>query len=330
MNEMGRRIRRRVTRLSGIVVPCAAIVLSAAAVAAQPSLGSAQNFAVLGATTVTNTGATIVTGNLGVSPGTAITGFPPGVVVGGTKEAGTMVAARAQADAGMAYAGLRAMACPPINNLSGRVLGTDVLSLPPGVYCFNSSAQLTGTLFLTGTGPWVFQIASTLTTASNARVALVNAGTTCGGSNVFWQVGSSATLGTDTQLIGNILATTSITMTTRASTSGSVVALAGAVTMDTNRASVCAGPIVPPPDDGDGDCDGHHHGDHDRCSCHKHGKDKGHDDCDDDHHGGKDHKDGDHDRDCDGHHGDKDHKDKDHNDKDHDKDRKDHDGKGRS
>src|ERR1700687_1854448 len=156
----------RMTRLSAIV-SIAAIVLNASAASAQ-SLGSAQSFAVLGATTVTSTGLTRITGDLGLRPGTALTGFPPGVVVGGgTIHAGDMVAAQAQADAHLAYAGLKAMTCPPTpggNNLTGQVLGMDVLSLPPGVYCFNTSAQLTGALSLTGGGPWVFQIGTALTT----------------------------------------------------------------------------------------------------------------------------------------------------------------------
>jgi hypothetical protein len=132
----------------------------------------------------------MITGDVGVSPGTAITGFlpPPANVIDGpgtvttglglvtgTIRPGGAVAARAHGDAGVAYASFEEMACLPINNLSGRVLGTAVLSLNPGVYCFDSSAQLTGTLTLNGAGPFIFQIASTLTTASNSAVVRINA-----------------------------------------------------------------------------------------------------------------------------------------------------------
>jgi len=266
------------TRLS-TVVPFAAIVLNAFAASAQSPLGSAQSFAVLGATTVTNTGPTVVTGDLGVSPGTAVTGLPPGVVLGGAVHAADLVAAQAQA--GMANARLRAMACPPINNLTGQVLGTDVLTLPPGVYCFNTSAQLTGTLSLTGAGPWVFQIGSTLTTASDSAIVVVDAGQNCSGSNVFWQVGSSATLGTGTRFAGNILALASITATTGVSASGSLIALTGAATMDTNNVSICSsGARGVPPDLGT--CEERHDKDRDNHDKDK-GKDKGHKDNDRDH-----------------------------------------------
>jgi len=205
---------------------------------AQSQLGSAQSFAVLAASTATNTGPTIITGDLGVSPGTAITGFPPGIVVGGTIHAGDAVAAQAHSDAVIAYASLVGLTCPAANNLSGKVLGVDVTTLSPGVYCFDASAQLTGTLNLIGQGPWVFQIGSTLTTASNSAV-LVNGAPNCNGTDVFWQIGSSATLGTGTQFVGNILALSSITVTTSVNVSGSVIALTGAVTMDTNTIGVC-------------------------------------------------------------------------------------------
>ena len=201
-------------------------------------LGAASSFAVLGASTVTNTGPSIITGDLGVSPGSAVTGFPPGIVTGGTIHAGDAVAAQAHSDAVLAYAALAGLPCPTANNLTGKVLGTTpgAVTLAPGVYCFNSSAQLTGTLNLVGGGPWVFQIASTLTTASNSSV-LVNGHSDCNGLNVFWQVGSSATLGTGTQFVGNILALASITLTTGVNLSGRALAQTGAVTMDNNTIS---------------------------------------------------------------------------------------------
>jgi hypothetical protein len=212
----------------------AALLYSPSTAFGAVSLGSAQSFGVLGASTVTNTGMTTINGDLGVSPGTAITGFPPGMVIGGTIHAGDAVAAQAQSDAAIAYAALVNETCT--TNLTGQDLGG--LILTPGVYCFNSSAQLTGTLNLVGSGPFIFQIGSTLTTAAGSGV-LVNGSPDCNGTNVFWQVGSSATIGTATQFVGNIVALTSITLNTFANVSGSALALNGAVTMDTNHVSVC-------------------------------------------------------------------------------------------
>jgi hypothetical protein len=197
-----------------------------------PPLGSAQTFAVLGASTVTNTGPTIIAGDLGVSPGTAVTGFPPGTVTGGSIHAGDATANAAQAAAHTAYGALVAEPCG--TNLTGKTLGTSpgAVTLPPGVYCFNSSTQLTGTLTLNGNGVYVFKIGSTLTTASNSSVVLAK-GATAG--NVFWQVTSSATLGTNTVFVGSILALISDTVTTGTSVTGRVFALTGAVTLSGNR-----------------------------------------------------------------------------------------------
>src|SRR4029077_10847510 len=197
-----------------------------------PPLGSAQGFAVLGASTVTNAGPTVNTGDLGVSPGTAVTGFPPGTVTGGTIHAGDATATAAQAAAHTAYANLVAQPCG--TNLTGKALGTSpgAVTLSPGVYCFDSSAQLTGTLTLTGNGVYVFKIGSTLTTASNSSVALANGATA---ANVFWQVTSSAPLGTNTAFEGSILANTSGALTTGAGVTGRVFALTGAVTLSGNR-----------------------------------------------------------------------------------------------
>jgi len=197
-----------------------------------PPLGSAQTFAVLGASTVTNTGPTVITGDLGVSPGTAVTGFPPGKVSGGTIHAGDATATAAQAAAHTAYANLVAQPCG--TNLTGKTLGTSpgAATLSPGVYCFDTSAQLTGTLTLNGSGVYVFKMGTTLTTASNSSVVLAK-GATAG--NVFWQVGSSATLGTNSVLIGSILANISDTVTTGTSVTGRVFALTGAVTLASAR-----------------------------------------------------------------------------------------------
>ncbi len=211
--------------------------------AVAPPLGTAAGFALLGGSTVTNIGGTIVTGDLGVSPGSAITGFPPGVVVG-TIHAADAVAAQAQADGAVAYNNLAGQACD--TELTGQDLGG--LTLTPGVYCFSSSAQLTGILTLDGQGDpdavFVFQIGSTLTTASAAEVLLINSTSAC---NVFWQLGSSATLGTGTAFAGNLLAFTSITLNSNASIAGRALAQNGAVTLDTNPILVSCTVVAPTP-----------------------------------------------------------------------------------
>jgi len=219
--------------------------------ASLPPLGTAANFAVLGASTVTNTGGTIVIGDLGVSPGTAVTGFPPGSVVGTIYTGVASPAGTAQADALVAYNDAAGQACD--TNLTGQDLGG--LTLTPGVYCFDSSAQLTGTLTLDflgdSTAVFIFQMGSTLTTASNAAVVTINGSPSC--SNITWQVGSSATLGSGTAFLGNIFALASITVTTGASSDGGLYALTGAVTLDTNAISAC-NTIVPPVCAVDADC----------------------------------------------------------------------------
>lgn len=213
--------------------------------AVAPSLGTAQSFAVLGASTVTNTGPTIITGDLGVSPGNAITGFPPGIVNGGAIHAADAVALQAQNDVTTAYNALTSQPCTA--TLTGQDLGGK--TLVPGVYCYASSAQLTGTLTLDAQGNpnavFIFKIGSTLTTASGAIVQVINGGSPC---NVYWQVGSSATLGTTTRFVGNILALASISLTTGSTVTGRALARTAAVTMDTNRVSfaACTAAIVTP------------------------------------------------------------------------------------
>lgn len=217
------------------------LVLPIFALTAQATiLGTASSFAVLGGSTVTNTNVSNVNGNLGVWPGSAVTGFPPGIVANGTIHLGDAVAQQAQSDLNTAFnlvAGL-----PFTSNLTGQDLGG--LILLPGVYHFDSSAQLTGALTLDGQGSntaaWYFQIGSTLTTASASSVQVIN-----GGPNnaLYWQVGSSATLGTGTSFAGNILALTSITLNTTANiTCGRALAENGAVTMDTNVVSIGCAP----------------------------------------------------------------------------------------
>ena len=200
-----------------------------------PSLGRAWSFAVLGGSTVTNTGATDITGDLGLSsPGVSLTGFPPGTQARGIQHVGDPAANQAQSDAQRAYLALADMTCSTA--LTGQDLGGKALA--PGVYCFTSSAELTGQLVLDGRGNskgvWVFQVASTLTTATNSSVVMRKGGRP---ANVFWQVGSGATLGTGTAFIGNILAYSSITMNTAANLQGRALARQ-AVTMDSNNMRV--------------------------------------------------------------------------------------------
>ena len=222
---------------------------TAFAEATAPSLGTAQSFAVLGASAVTNTGPTVVTGDLGISPNniSSVTGFPPGTVLG-TVHAADATASQAQSDTTAAYLQLVTQACPATNNLTGIDLGGH--TLVPGVYCFSSSAQLTGTLTLDAQGDpnavWVFQTGSTITTASGSSVKLINGAQAC---NVFWQIGSSATLGTTTTFLGNILALASITLNTSAKLFGRALARTGAVTLDSNTvtASTCVPPVIPVP-----------------------------------------------------------------------------------
>jgi type VI secretion system secreted protein VgrG len=210
-------------------------------------LGSANGFAVLGASTVTSTGNTVLYGDLGLSPGTSITGFSsidggPGIVHG-TIHQTDAVAAQAQAHALIAYNTLASMVLNA--NLTGQDLGTR--TLVPGVYKFDTEAQLTGMLTLNALGnpnaSFVFQIGSTLTTASGASVLLINGAEA---DNVFWQVGSSATIGTSTEFAGTILADQSITFTTGANTTGRALALNAAVTLDDNEFRLPTTPIPEP------------------------------------------------------------------------------------
>lgn len=213
------------------------------------TLGNAASFAVLGASTVTNTGASTLSGNLGLYPGTSVTGSSTITLNGAsTININNGVAQAGQADALTAYNSLQALAADA--TLTGDTLGTGgtVLSLTPGVYFYASSAQLTGALTLDFQGlsdqAIIIQIGSTLTTASGSMVSIINPGSN---DAVFWAVGTSAILGTTTAFIGNILADQSVTLTTGATDScGSIIGLTGAVTMDTNTvAAGCATSAAP-------------------------------------------------------------------------------------
>jgi hypothetical protein len=219
-------------------------------------LGTAATFAVLGGETVTNSGESLITGDLGVSPGSAITGFQdintiqgPGTVtyglgiVEGTIYAGGPVAAQAHNDATIAYQYLIAQV--PTTIYPDIVNQLDGLILTPGVYNFPSSAnlQVDGTLTLDFQGNsdalFIFQLGSTLVTMTGSNVVAINTGNQdCLGSNVFWAIGSSATIDGDT-FIGTVIANTTITMTYGANVSGRMLALNGEVTMIGDTISVC-------------------------------------------------------------------------------------------
>ncbi|KAK4210454.1 hypothetical protein QBC37DRAFT_442735 [Rhypophila decipiens] len=216
------------------------IAFAASATAQSFNLGTASSFGVLAGSAVTNTGPTVIDGDLGLYPGTSHTGFTtstppgPGIVTGATN-INDAVAMNALADALVAYNAASAMATT--QGPTGMELGG--LTLVPGVYEFDSTAQITGDLTLDAsndpTALFVFKIGSSLTTASNANVILLRGAQAC---NVIWRVGISATLGTDTEFNGIILASTSITATTGVNNFGSLFALNGAVTLDTNTITV--------------------------------------------------------------------------------------------
>lgn len=195
------------------------------------SWGAASSFAVLGGSTVTSTGSTLVEGDLGLSPGTSVTGFNPPGIVTGEIHAGDATASQAHADAASAYAMLVLLAAD--TNLTGTDLGSRTLA--PGVYRFDTSAQLTGDLVLDGAGDYIFLIGSTLTTATGSSIQAVNGASWM---NVFFQVGSSATLGANTTFLGSILADTSVTLVSGTSVDGHVVGLNGSVTLDNNHVMI--------------------------------------------------------------------------------------------
>ena len=240
-------VTRRFTTTGRLLVAIGVVLApvgarSAAAQEAPVGLGTANSFAVLAGTTVTNTGPSVISGDLGVSPGTAVVGFPPGTVNDGVIHAADAVALQAQADVVTAYddAAGRATTATISADLGGQTLVS-------GVYT-GGALGLTGTLTLDAQGDpdavFVFQAASTLITASSSTVDLINGADVC---NVFWQVGSSATLGTDSVFVGTVLALTSIAATTGATVEGRLLARNGEVTLDNNVITAPVCPDVVPP-----------------------------------------------------------------------------------
>jgi LPXTG-motif cell wall-anchored protein len=196
------------------------------------TMGTAANYSVLGATTVTNTNASVLAQSVGLSPGSSIVGFPPGIVLApSTIEAANPVTLQAQNDLITAY-----------NDAAGRVVeftqtNPDLVgqTLVPGVYAASAKAPLglSGQLILDGqnnpNAVFIFQTDSTLITSTGSTIELINGASEC---NIFWQVGSSATLASGSVFVGNILALTSITVQSAVVVHGRALAQTGAVTLD--------------------------------------------------------------------------------------------------
>ena len=218
---------------------------TAAAAATPPTLGKVAPFAVLAGSTVTNTGATVVSGDLGVYPGSAVTGFTTsttpgtGTVVNGKQYKATSVAKTAQASLSVAYTD--AAHAPSTQSVTGQNLASKTLTA--GVYTSTSSMTLTGTLTLSGTtsSVFIFQAASTLIAGTTSAVVLSGGVQAC---NVYWQVGSSATLKTGTKFNGTVMALTSASLTKTVVVSGRILAKTGAVTLLSDHVVVptCSAP----------------------------------------------------------------------------------------
>jgi Ice-binding-like len=226
-----RRRPHRLAAAAGLLVAGLLITAPVAFSAEAPvGLGTTDSFAVLAGSTVTNTGPSVITGNVGVDPGSAVVGFPPGLVIGGTIHASDGVTNQAKSDLVTAYndAAGRSSTSTVSGDLAGR-------TLTPGVYTASSTLGLSGALTLDAQGNpsavFVFQAGSSLIVGSSSVVNLIGGAQAC---NVYWKVGSSATIGTAASFVGNIFALTSITMTTGATLDGRALARNGAVTLDTN------------------------------------------------------------------------------------------------
>jgi hypothetical protein len=244
MKVQGHGARLLLTAGTALTLALGMLAAGQTALGAGPApvgLGTDAPFAVLAGTpAVTNTGPTVITGDLGISPGAAVTGFPPGIV-NGTIHKADAVAVQAKSDLVTAYtvaAGL------PVTTTHGTLGG---LTLPGGVYNAGGVAlDLTGTVTLDGqndpSSVWVFQATSSLVTASSSKVALINGASPC---NVFWQVTSSATLGSGSTFVGTIMALTSITMANGVTVNGRALARNGDVTLINDKINNSCGAASP-------------------------------------------------------------------------------------
>jgi hypothetical protein len=247
---MSNRSDLRRGRLAGIALAMVFVfaAIPVAAQAAPVDLATASPFVVLGGTTVTNTGPSVLNGNLGVSPGTELEGFGLPAVVNGATHATDEVAAKAQLDLTNAYDVAAGQPVLPQNDLSNTDLGERKLG--PGIYRYNAAALLTGALTLDAEGDpnaqFVFKIGSQLTTESASSVLLVNGASPC---NLYWQVGSSADIGTTTAFQGNLMALTSISLKNGVTVLGRMLARNGQVSLINNvltRPLCAAGSTTPP------------------------------------------------------------------------------------
>lgn len=204
-------------------------------------LGNAHSFGVLASTGLTNAGPTIISGDVGTSPATAVTGFPPGVILNGSLHTNDALAVSAQGSATTAYTALGARACTGANNLA-----LTSRTLTPGVYCYDATATLAGAIVLDAQGDpnaeFVFKVGSTLSTNAGTSVRLINGASPC---NVYWRVGSTATLGANTFFTGNIVAQTGVTVGRGASVSGRIISRTAGVTLDTNAIGAPTGCVAP-------------------------------------------------------------------------------------
>ena len=253
---MRSRIRRSAVGIgisAAVVIAALTLTIAVGASASSsttPLLATAKNFSVLAGSAVTNTGPTVLASELGVSPGTAITGFPPGIAHGATHSADA-AASGAQNDLTIAYEDAASdkttTTVPDVGNIGGE-------TLTAGVYASASSMLVDGTLMLNGAGNpnsvFIFKTGSTIVTGSASKVILENGAQAC---NVYWQVGSSATLGTDSSFVGTVMALTSITATTDVIVDGALLARNGAVTLDSDTitptsctTTVSTKPVVAP------------------------------------------------------------------------------------
>lgn len=196
-------------------------------------LSTLDNVAILGHETITNTGNSVINGDVDLSPGTSITGFPPGTIANGVQHVTDATAATALADATTYYGTLTDTGTYPCTTTYAAPTNLAGATLTPGVYCFASSGQISslGVLTLSGAGNYIFRVGSTFTTISGSNIVLTNGAKSY---DVRWAIGSSATLGTNSHFVGIIDAYTSITLQTGASLSGRAWALNGAVTLDNN------------------------------------------------------------------------------------------------